>query len=239
VPAKVRVYPEHLAKRTPPTLHRDLYQRARNHFQATGVAAADLLPTLADGKRGEPTYLRTDTHWTPYGAALAAAAIVEPVRKLQAAPPAAIAFETKTSGSQEHRGDLFNFLPLDPYFGFLLPPPDALDVVRTERGGGADADLLGDAVTPQIALVGTSYSAEPKWNFHGALQKALGQDVGNYARQGLGPFAPMFEYLRSRDFKDAPPRLVVWEIPERYLVARQALDEYQLPPEAFEGASKP
>jgi alginate O-acetyltransferase complex protein AlgJ len=86
---------------------------------------------------------------------------------------------------------------------------------------------------PRLALVGTSYSAQPSWNFHGALQEALGEDVGNYAKEGLGPFAPMFEYLRSKDFAQAPPRLVLWEIPERYLVTHQPLEEYQLPAEAF------
>jgi len=98
----------------------------------------------------------------------------------------------------------------------------------------AGSDLLGDAETPEVALVGTSYSAQPRWNFHGALQEALQQDVGNYAKEGLGPFAPMFEYLKSADFAQAPPRLVVWEIPERYLVTHQKLDEYHLPSQAFE-----
>ena len=234
VPSKARVYPEHLGRRTPPTLHRDLYRRVQDQFEATRLPSADLLPALTEGKATQPTYLRTDTHWTPHGARLAAAKIAVAVDQLRTPPASPTVFEIKSDGTRTHRGDLYNFLPLDPYFAFLLPPPDTLDVVTTERAGDAGGgDLLGDAVAPRIALVGTSYSAEPQWNFVGALEHALGEDVGNYSKEGVGPFAPMFEYLRSEDFRRAPPKLVIWEIPERYLVVHQPLDDYRLPPEAF------
>lgn len=230
VPAKARVYPEHLGHRQPPPLRRDLYAQTLDTLHAEGVPALGLLPALHDGKRRRPTFLRTDTHWTPYGAQQAAQAIAA---RLGNDVDATGTFHTETIGTQVHRGDLFNFLPLDPWFGSLLPPPDQLREVRTvadARGGG----LLGGAPALAVALVGTSYSAEPQWNFAGALEQALHADVLNYAKAGEGPFAPMLAYLGSADFRSAPPKLVVWEVPERYLPLPQpALAAYHLPPDAF------
>jgi alginate O-acetyltransferase complex protein AlgJ len=230
VPAKARVYPEHLGHRQPPPLRRDLYAQTLDTLHAEGVPAMGLLPALHDGKRQRPTFLRTDTHWTPYGAQQAAQAIAAHLGNDVAATGT---FHTETFGTQVHRGDLFNFLPLGPWFASLLPPPDQLREVRTvadARGGG----LLGGAPAPAVALVGTSYSAEPQWNFAGALEQALHADVLNYAKAGEGPFAPMLAYLGSADFRSAPPKLVVWEVPERYLPLPQpALAAYHLPPDAF------
>ena len=84
----------------------------------------------------------------------------------------------------------------------------------------AGADLFGEAPAPAVVLVGTSYSANPLWNFTGALQEAFGEDVVSYATPAKGPFLPMLEYLDSADFQSAPPRLVIWEMPERYLPMR-------------------
>src|SRR3546814_9067811 len=64
-----------LRGRKPPQLHEDLYARAEAVLKRDGIAHADLLARLVDGKADGETFLRTDTHWTPRGAQLAAAAI--------------------------------------------------------------------------------------------------------------------------------------------------------------------
>ncbi|MEN8821030.1 MAG: hypothetical protein ABF271_07985, partial [Abyssibacter sp.] len=74
----------------------------------------------------------------------------------------------------------------------------------------------------------TSYSADPLWHFTGALQQALGRDVVNFAEAGQGPFKPMARLLAGDDLQAAHPRLVIWEVPERYLVQPDA--ETELPP---------
>ncbi len=230
VPAKARVYPQHLDHRRPPPLRQALYARTLDALRADGIATASLLQPLRSGARQHPTFLRTDTHWTPYGAQLAAQAIAARVGRFVDTTDT---FRTQTSGTRVHRGDLFNFLPLDPWFGWLLPPPDRLTQARTMATGNA-GDLLGADPAAEVALVGTSYSAEPQWNFAGALEQALHTDVLNYAKDGKGPFAPMLAYLHSADFRAAPPKLVIWEVPERYLPLPQtALAAYPLPPGAF------
>jgi len=236
VPAKARVYPEYLDRREPPALHRAMYARVQATLRRDGIASVDLLAPLTAGKQIEPTYLRTDTHWSPFGANLAAQAIASTARSLNLAGGNS-EFQTHLTGEKTHRGDLFNFLPLDPYFAFLLPPAEDVPELKTENVSASADGLLGDAAGARVALVGTSYSAEPLWNFPGALEEALHEDVMNYAKEGTGPFAPMLGYLQSDDLNASPPQLVIWELPERYLLARQALDAYHLPPEVFASAT--
>ncbi len=64
--------------------------------------------------------------------------------------------------------------------------------------------------------MGTSYSADRRWNFDGALQESLDQEVLNLAQSGKGPFEPMLAYLEHPPEGPAAARLI-WEIPERYL----------------------
>src|SRR5205807_1801007 len=137
---------------------------------------------LASARREQPTYLRTDTHWTPHGARVAAATIAGALRRSFPGAHGTVAtFHARLDGTREYRGDLFNFLPLDPYFGWLLPPAEPLVTTSTVKDDAAGGDLLGSAAAPAIALIGTSYSAEPQWDFAGALEQALQTDVGNYA----------------------------------------------------------
>ncbi|GGJ77558.1 hypothetical protein GCM10008939_22030 [Deinococcus aquiradiocola] len=76
--------------------------------------------------------------------------------------------------------------------------------------------LLGDAV-PSIALVGTSYS-EKTWNFPKMLAYYTKRDVLDVSLAGQQIWIPMQKYLSSTEFKEAPPRILVWEVPERYLL---------------------
>src|SRR3546814_20392064 len=89
--------------------------------------------------------------------------------------------------------------------GVTMSATDTLTPAHTE--GTASGDLFGDSATPRIALVGTSYSANPDWNFAGALKQQLGEDLTNDAHDGVGPFQPMDNYLTRPDFAPARPKL--------------------------------
>jgi len=113
-------------------------------------------------------------------------------------------------------------------FSNMLPKPDELqkrstDPVAGEAAGG-DA-LFADSDIP-VGLVGTSYSANPHWNFLGALRESLHSDVVNYAEEGHGPILPMLKYLQSDGFKNSPPQVLVWEFPERYLPMKNDLSGF-------------
>jgi alginate O-acetyltransferase complex protein AlgJ len=211
LPAKARLYPEYLPELRPATLHRDLYARVQHELQARGVRAPDLLTAMSRCKSREAVFLRTDTHWTPQGAdctaqALAAAGTVPVVEGAN--------YQTVVGAPRTHQGDLMQFLPLAPYFSALLPQPDLLVATTTESQSG---DLFGDAPAPKVALVGTSYSADKRWNFDGALRQNLEQDVLNMAQIGHGPFEPMLAYLDQPKKEGPAPAYLIWEIPERYL----------------------
>lgn len=229
VPAKARLYAEYLGKETPASLHDDLFNQFHAQVRQANVFAPDLLAPLEQAKARGQVFLRTDTHWTPLGAEVVAQSLAEAVNRQGLLSGEPQAYITEAGASAPYKGDLTNFLPLDPLFSNLLPTPDTLQQRKTQpvqaEGESGDDALFDDSRIP-VALVGTSYSANPHWNFLGALQQALRSDVANYAEDGHGPLLPMLKYLQSDAFKNAPPQVVVWEFPERYLPMKNDLSAF-------------
>ena len=218
VPSKARLYPEFVGDNQTSVLRQDLYQRFLNEVRAADIAAPELLSSLQDGKANGAMFLRTDTHWTPEGADLVAQQLSSTLKRSITLAGEPQVFITQASPVKAYKGDLTRFLPLEPLFSHLLPPPDQLRRNKTqaaEQAAGTDA-LFSDSEMP-VALVGTSYSANPAWNFAGALRQHLQRDLSNHAEDGQGPMVPMLKYLQSDELKNAPPQLVIWEFPERYL----------------------
>ncbi|MBH3427941.1 alginate O-acetyltransferase [Pseudomonas alkylphenolica] len=228
VPAKARLYSEYLGEQTPASLHDDLYNEFHAQARQAGVFAPDLLAPLTTAKTRGPVFLRTDTHWTPMGAEVVAQHLAEAVNRQDLLSGEPQLFVTEQQAAAPYKGDLTNFLPLDPLFSNLLPPPDTLQQ-RSTRPAAANADsgdaLFADTEIP-VALVGTSYSANSHWNFLGALQQALRSDVVNYAEDGHGPLLPMLKYLQSDAFKASAPQVLIWEFPERYLPMKSDLSDF-------------
>ncbi len=160
--------------------------------------------------------MRTDTHWTPRAAQLAAREIGN---ALHLADPVGNPFITTFAPAQDFQGDLMQFVSLGALGQGLGPRAETIEIPETLKIGGDDL-LLDDIATP-LALVGSSYSARQEFNFAGFLQQELGLDLVNHAVQGRGPFAPMRELLASDSLLAGNPEIVVWEIPERYLVMTQ------------------
>ena len=178
-----------------------------------GLQVVDVLAAY-DGVRN-PLYYRTDTHWNDDGAAIAAAAV-------GAATDAPIArdqpFKTTLAPETDRAGDLLRLMSLEnmpdlPIKLRPLPdreqPPTTAPVNPPPAAGG----LLDDAPVPEVALIGSSYSVNA--NFLGALEQALSAPVGQFAQAGGAFWGSARDYFRSPAFKETPPKLVVWEIPER------------------------
>lgn len=225
VPAKARVHPEHLGRHRWPDYAQLRYDRFRAGLEAADIPCPDLAsPLQAAAQRGEQLFLRTDTHWTPRGAQRVAelVAAAQPVADL-----GQDSYRTTTGHPEPFSGDLLRFLPLGFVQELLGPQPDQLirhSTAAAGGGGGGGGLGLFDEVSIPVTLVGTSYSAGEGWNFAGALQRALGADVLNAAQEGSGPLKPMADYLQDESFLEAPPRLVVWEIPERFVATEYDLD---------------
>jgi len=229
VPAKARLYPEHIGDETPATLHKDLYQQFHAQAQQAGILAPDLLAPLQGAKAKGQVFLRTDTHWTPMGAEVVAQNLGQVIATRTPLSGEPQTFVTEAAQAEAYKGDLTSFLPLDPLFTNLLPKPDDLAQRTTKVSEDGDAEG-GDALFADsqvaVGLVGTSYSANPHWNFVGALQQALHSDVINYAENGHGPVLPMLKYLQTEAFKNSPPQVLIWEFPERYLPMKNDLSEF-------------
>ena len=124
-------------------------------------------------------------------------------------------FEVQEGTAKTFTGDLVSYVTTDdiaPSIGLAREEVTPIVAVATAAGG----DLFGTGGA-DVVLVGTSYSANADWSFAEVLKTALGRDVLNYAEQGQGPARPMLAYMASADLKDAPPQVVIWEFPVRYL----------------------
>jgi alginate O-acetyltransferase complex protein AlgJ len=212
VPAKARVYSQHLEAALP-QCRKNVYAYTQAFLKANGIPATD----LAEVMHGEDLYLRTDTHWSPRGAKLAALTARDTVEaRWPELKLPVMRFSSQAGPEKDHAGDLMRYLP-----GVSAVAPDRILSFTTEGPPTASAaSLLGDDAlsVPQAVLVGTSYSANVNWNFAGFLKEALQADVLNMADEGLGPMAVMDRYLASDAFKNTPPKLLVWEMPERFLL---------------------
>lgn len=219
VPAKNRIYQSQLGALQLTSCRQTLYSEAVDGLTSRGVTVVNLLGSMQAALTEVNTpdlYLHTDTHWTPAGASLAARTIAATMPKIGES----LSFRSRTAEAKPYEGDLLRYLP--GVTGDLVAP-DQLAIPATEAAAAAGGDLFGESV-PAITLVGTSYSANANWNFEGALKTALKADVLNVADEGQGPFTVMDAYLASPTWQQTPPKLVIWEMPERYFLSPHVLD---------------
>jgi alginate O-acetyltransferase complex protein AlgJ len=213
VPAKARIYPEKTDGYVWPPEPASRLHRAVDLLRLKGLPFIDLTAALQNEKRQRQVFLKTDTHWTGDGAAAAADAIAAALpASADLGEPARV--QLSVGAPAVHHGDLMRYVRLGPLASAMGPAPDTLvTAIATVESGET---LLGDTDIP-VALVGTSYSADPRWSFRAHLASELQRDVLDVASQGEGPFKPMSNYLGSANFRQSPPKLVIWEIPERFL----------------------
>ena len=216
VPAKARVYADRLGAYALPEAIERRYRNALSTLAGLSISTIDLDAAFGAARAegpGPELFQRSDTHWTPAGAAVAARAVAEGVGRLSVALPA-MRVEAADAPASEREGDLMAYLPKRGGARRPLPPPETLPGYDTFVDSGAG--LFGAQEIP-VALVGTSYSAEPAWHFDGFLKRELGTDVINLASSGEGPFKTMAAAIAGGELERNGVRLVVWEIPERYI----------------------
>ncbi|MBP7263729.1 MAG: hypothetical protein KBB32_06105 [Spirochaetia bacterium] len=217
VPSKSRVYAGNLPSGAPWPRR---YEAALEAFGRAGVPAVDLRPAMDPTAAGGDTFLRTDTHWSPLGAHRAAESVRAYLGSAGLAPEPEASFSVARGSDAPYPGDLLAYLPERGAFFRALPEPDTLPESIWTEGGPAAFDLasalFGAQVLP-VALVGTSYTASARWGFEAFLQAELGVGTLNLAAEGSGPFTPMDQALGGGALEANGVRLVLWEVPERYL----------------------
>jgi alginate O-acetyltransferase complex protein AlgJ len=244
VPDKSRIEAAHLGGLQRPAPFAGRVAQWTQSLEAAGVKAVDLSGVL-DGLRhqGQAAFLRTDSHWTEAGAQAAAGLVAQRARALAGIAATGSGWRLAGSSEQPRPGDLVRLAGLDRLPLSLQPLPERAQLSRFERDGAAvtvataagkatpaakvanDDDLFGDADLPRVALIGTSFSRTSQ--FEPFLARALDARIANFALDG-GDFAGAAKaYLASPAFKQTPPRLVIWEIPERVLQADRRGDRVE------------
>lgn len=189
-------------------------------LSGAGVAVLDLAPALQP--LGADAFLRLDTHWSEAGAQAAAVAIGRKVSDLGFTATPTRSFTISQPPPAPRPGDLVRLAGLD-WLPQRLQPAQELAVTSaiSEHTPDADSsgdsldDLFGDDNLPNVALIGTSFSRNS--NFAGFLQQALAAPVGNFGKDGGEFSGAATAYFNSPAFTQTPPKLVIWEIPERDL----------------------
>lgn len=211
VPDKLRVYPQYVSA---PTHAHERYAQALRLLAQQRVHTVDPLPALQQAASHD-VYYHSDTHWNQRGAQLAAQQVAHAVAKLglQWEPTE---FALQQSGPlQERPGDLLRLMGLEHSPNWLRPLPDRETPLQVKQTSfDAPAGLLDDVAVP-VVLTGTSYSL--RGQFHGFLQQALHAKVLNAAKDGAGFMQATEAYLQDQAYLTAKPKLVVWEVPERFL----------------------
>lgn len=251
VPDKSRMASASLCGRYRPTAFEPRVVQWTAALAAAGGHVIDLQGALAQTPApaageddGTGAFLRTDTHWNERGARRAAQAVAERVRALGLTPSPAQAYSETRQAPAARPGDLVRLAGIDWLPVAYQPRMDvqratsfaAASTAGTSSTGGTDVaaasapptedELFGDAKAPNIALIGTSYSRTS--NFVPLLQAALQTTIVNAAMDGGDFSGAARQYFQSPTFKETPPKLVIWEIPERVLQQPRRQDDVGL-----------
>ena len=221
LPGKADIYREHTAYPSLSEAMADRYERFRDALAVENVVTVDTRSALLSGKSGRQVFLKGDTHWSPEGAAIVAGATARVAGSMIAPQP----FTLTAGKTLPVEGDLTKFIVSPRYASLVSLVPEEVTLQRAaaeQPAVDSALDIFGGQQI-DVALVGTSYSANEKWSFAPALMSAMGADIVNFAEEGNGPFRPMRDYLSSDLATGKPPKLVLWEFPVRYLTDPDAL----------------
>lgn len=191
------------------------YARFVQELTDYNISVVDARSALVDADTTEsPTFLRTDTHWSPHGARTVANAVAASGFLATGAE----SFREVSGAKTALTGDLVRFVTTDamaPRLG--LTQETVLSWVAEAEDAVTTSIFAAESAPPDIVLVGTSYSANPNWSFGPSLTLALHREVLNLAEEGQGPIRPMAAFLEELSPSGQSPATVIWEFPIRYL----------------------
>ena len=223
VPIKARIYEDRMPQLLPEVIHHR-YDLFRNELEAKNVHAPNINAYLLQHPARNsnlPLYFYADTHWTPQTAfdvgefvarEIAQRVILDIVPTFKTTKTRSVkqisGLKQLLEGSGD--GDLIRLSAADNPAHTQIKPLTNVELVSLETNIG----LLENTPAPRIVQTGTSYSVYPA--LVDGLRYGLQRDVVLVARDG-GWYHPLRDYLASKDFQTNPPRVIVWEYPERSL----------------------
>lgn len=202
-----------------PTARRNL-AALLEQLRAGGAVVPNILP-LVDQPPPQDYFFRRDHHWTPSGAMHTAQLVAEEIRRQP--------FYAELS-KKKYRTEPGVMLPKDGTMSRALKKICGNNYgFQYTRGfqtvpAGDDLGALFDeeASSQEVVLVGTSNSAArdddtKNYNFDGYLKEYLSLDILNVALPGAGQEGALLSYLQSANYSpDAPPKLIIWELPASF-----------------------
>ena len=203
------------------------YRSAIANLRSTGATVPDLLAGIDEAKLPAINhfYRSQDAHWRAEGAQLSAKFVADTVKKavdLSSFPKKS--YVTKMTATDPYRVSLLDALSkiCGKTVQAEIEPRYVTEQVGDDAGAGG---LLESSKTP-VVLVGTSFSRpDAAYNFSGFLSEYLAVDVLNVAIAGGGLETSMLSYLGSRDFADAPPAVLIWEVRPFELPTADLIDQ--------------
>ena len=212
LPDKSRILKQHLPAADKSIHARQRYDRLQEMFLQAEIHAPDLRPIFR--QQPEAMFFQSDTHWTNLGSAYIAKSLSDIIRLQHSSLVDQVPYEKKASTFETFQGDLAKFVPETA----KIPQEtfESLNIQRTKDDFG-----LFDTENTDITLIGTSFSADTRWGFADSLRLNLQSSVDNLAEKGQGIFTPVQKLINEGYFEATPPKLLIWEIPERYLSRKQ------------------
>jgi alginate biosynthesis protein AlgX len=214
LPSRTIVYPEVLDKNQPlqstysTDVARENYKKSFQRLSDLGLKTTDLLSTALQQRQTDDSkslYFSRDYHWTSEGAKLYAQATAREIMKFEA---------FKSLPKEKFSNKFLRSENTESRLAYLLQqvcgtktPPEKINVFESTRVGG---NLLGEDAYP-VVITGSSFSAEPKYNFEGFLKEALSSNVLNAAVGGGGYSASLEAYFLSDAYNREKPKFLVWE----------------------------
>ncbi|MBI6899608.1 hypothetical protein JET64_22620 [Pseudomonas putida] len=207
-------------------LHGFDYERASHNLDSYlrqlrqgGAVVAPMMQLVHQPPQGE-YFFRRDHHWTPAGAEATARLMAEEIRRQPFYDSLTRKRYSTEPGVMVPKDGTLNLA-----LSYICGNNYGFQYVRGYQtvpvADSSDA-LFDEAPDPEVILVGDSNAAaredeSKQFNFDGYLKQYLEADVLNYALPGVGEDGSLLEYLLSADYKpEAPPKLIVWELPANY-----------------------
>lgn len=203
LPAKIDIHADHADNPALSARMAQLYNDLLIGLAREGIPAIAARPALRTAG-----FLQTDTHWSIEGAAAVAQAVADSHLIRAGDTP----MQRRNGPEKEITGDLVSYVTTSDIAPLIGLAPERLHPFTVTAPATDATDIFGTSDTP-LALVGTSYSANPDWSFPDALKLALDTDLINHAAEGHGPVKPMQDFLTTEE----SPETLIWEFPIRYL----------------------
>ena len=247
VPMVHRIYQAQLPETFKlPSIVPSLYSITAERLNRLGVLTPDIeTPFREYAHRDQlrtPLFMRADHHWSPTGALEAARIVANTIQKqygpeLAAIPEVRYSMILRAAKTYPEYGSFYRSLPaaqragikLDsirvPEFSVQTNKPQTSPVSTKPQANsqansdpsGLGLDLLTDT-SPRITVVGTSFSAIQAFGFANSIAQRLSRDVLNTAQAGKEAWQPLGEYIASDAYQNNPPSILIWEIPQTFLI---------------------